>query len=59
MMSGIKLTLLLPTVDNLLRKVVTSVANEKSDAQYILILCHSTMRCTEIEEFCRKLTTFC
>lgn len=33
--------------------------NENAKTLYVLVLCHSTVRCAEIEEFLKKLTTFC
>jgi hypothetical protein len=59
MMSGIKLTVLLPTLNTLIRSVVTTIHDEKASTTYLLILCHSTVRCSELEGFCKELTTFC
>ncbi len=59
MMSGVKLTVLLPTLNNLIRSVVTSVKDEKSHAKYLLILCHSSLRCQELEGFIKEITHFC
>jgi hypothetical protein len=53
-MSGIKLTVLLPVINQLIREVA---GNQSS--QYVAILCHSVMRCQEIEAFLKELVTFC
>lgn len=62
-MSGVKLTIFLPTLNHLIKEVISTVANteDSSNAQahYILVLCHSTMRCAEVEAFLREVTTFC
>lgn len=60
MMSGIKLTVLLPVLDNLLRSVIANVQSDKDNQMhYVMILCHSSARCAEFEEFTKELTTFC
>lgn len=59
MMSGIKMTVFIPTINQLIRSVISTVLNENASMQYILVLCHSTMRCSEIEEFLKQLTNFC
>ena len=60
MMSGIKLTVLLPTLDHLLRSVIMNVRDEQSSKMhYLLVLCHSTVRCSELEDFLKQLTVFC
>ena len=55
-MSGIKLTVLLPVLNHLIRSVV---ASKTSEVQYIAILCHSAMRCAEFEGFLKDLFSFC
>lgn len=55
-MSGVKLTVLLPTLNQLIREVVTS---ESTEARYVAILCHSAFRCQEYEGFLKELFTFC
>lgn len=52
-MSGIKLTVLLPLLNQLFRDVFSS-----TDSEYLLILCHSAIRCTEFEGFLKELFTF-
>lgn len=54
-MSGIKLTVLLPLLNQLLRDVIATPA----ESQYVLILCHSAIRCSEFEGFLKELFTFC
>ena len=56
-MSGIKLTVLIPLLNQLIRDVVSNP--DKQEAQYLAILCHSGMRCTEMECFLKDLLTFC
>jgi hypothetical protein len=53
-MSGIKLTVLLPVINQLIKDAVSS-----TDVCYVALLCHSAMRCKEYEEFLRLLFTFC
>ena len=61
MMSGIKLTILLPAIDKLLRQVIQDVKLESKDnkTHYCLILCHSSARCQEMQKFIEQLLTFC
>jgi hypothetical protein len=56
-MSGIKLTVLLPLLNQLIRDVVSQPDNQ--DVQYLAILCHSGVRCTEMEGFLKDLLAFC
>lgn len=58
-MSGIKLTVFLPVLNNQLRNVVSNVSSSESPVYYTLILCHSFLRCNEIETFIKELTHFC
>jgi hypothetical protein len=53
-MSGIKLTTLLPLLHNLVKTVFSS----SGDQHYIVILCHSSMRCSEYDDFLENLLTF-
>jgi len=55
-MSGVKLTVLLPLLNQLIRDVAS---NPTGDAKTVVILCHSAMRCTEMEGFLKDLLTFC
>ena len=55
-MSGIKLTVLIPTLNHLIRDVVTSGQQE---TKYVAILCHSARRCEEFEKVLKDLLTFC
>lgn len=52
-MSGIKLTVLLPVINQLIKEAASS-----TDVRYVAILCHSAMRCQEFEEFLKLLFTF-
>ena len=56
-MSGIKLTVLLPLLNQLIRDVTINQGNK--GAQSVVILCHSAMRCTEMEGFLKELLAFC
>ena len=58
MMSGVKLTILLPTINQLIRHVVTNVTSSESDCFYVMVLCHSHLRCQEMENFLKGLTAF-
>ena len=58
-MSGIKLTLLVPVLNNQLRTVITSVTSSDDKPYYTLILCHSFGRCSEFEDFTKNLIHFC
>ena len=56
-MSGIKLTVLLPLLNQLIRDVVSHP--DKEETQCLTILGHSGLRCQEIEGFVKELITFC
>lgn len=56
-MSGIKLTVLLPLLNQLIRDVVSQP--EDKEVKYLAILCHSGVRCTEMEGFLKELLVFC
>lgn len=58
-MSGVKLTVLLPLLNHLLRHVVGSVHSDKASMHYLLVLCNSTHRCKEMEQLVFSLTQFC
>jgi superfamily II DNA/RNA helicase len=55
-MSGIKLTVLLPLINQHVREVAS---NPTGDPKALVILCHSSMRCTEIEGFLKEVLNFC
>lgn len=55
-MSGVKLTVLLPVLNHLIREVASG-ADE--DTHYLGILCHSARRCAEYEAFIKGLLGFC
>jgi hypothetical protein len=55
-MSGIKLTVLLPVLNQMIREVA---ANPTGDGHAVVILAHSALRCTEIEGFLNELLAFC
>ena len=59
-MSGIKLTVLLPLVNQQTKLVVTNEDDSIGDkVAYTLVLCHSNIRCRELGEFTEELTSFC
>lgn len=55
-MSGVKLTYILPIINQQIKEVV---ASEDGKIIYSLVLCHSNARCEELAEFTRELTRFC
>ena len=55
-MSGVKLTYLLPVVNQQIKEVV---ASEDDKVVYSMVLCHSNSRCEELAEFTRDLARFC
>ena len=55
-MSGVKLTVLLPLINQMLREVAI---NPTGEPRAVVILGHSGMRCTELEGFLKDLLTFC
>mmetsp|Transcript_19401 Transcript_19401/g.29793 ORF Transcript_19401/g.29793 Transcript_19401/m.29793 type:complete len:151 (-) Transcript_19401:1557-2009(-) len=56
-MSGVKLTLFLPLLN---QQIKHSILQQDSDkVTYSLVLCHSNKRCGDLADFARLLTTFC
>jgi hypothetical protein len=55
-MSGIKLTLLLPLVNQQIKHVLKMKSNE---LVYTLVLCHTNGRCAELASFTNEMTRFC
>jgi hypothetical protein len=60
-LSGIKLTYLLPCLNNMIREaILNSVSEEKDNKPFcMVILCHSFIRCQEIADTISELITFC
>jgi len=60
-LSGIKLTYLLPCLNNMIREaILNSVSEEKDKKPFcMVILCHSFIRCQEIANTISELITFC
>jgi len=60
-LSGIKLTYLLPCLNNMIREaILNSVSEEKDKKPFcMVILCHSFIRCQEIADTISELITFC
>ena len=56
-MSGIKLTYLLPIMNQQIKEAVTIESDEK--VLYTMVLCHSMKRCDELATFANELTRFC
>ena len=59
MLSGIKLTVLLPTLNEVIRDVLTTVESFEAKMHYVVVLCHSNQRCEEWQSFIQSLLTFC
>ena len=58
-LSGIKLTLLLPLVNQQIQHVIKQFqGDEKQPLTYSLFLCHTNQRCSAMAEFARELTKF-
>ena len=55
-MSGIKLTYLLPIMN---QQIKEAVANDNDKVLYTMVLCHSMKRCDELATFGNDLTRFC
>ena len=55
-MSGIKLTLLLPLIN---QQIKHALASENDKIIYSMVLCHTNSRCEELATFAQELTTFC
>jgi hypothetical protein len=55
-MSGIKLTYLLPIMN---QQIKEAVANDNEKVLYTMVLCHSQKRCDELAQFSNELTRFC
>jgi len=55
-MSGIKLTVMLPLLNQQIKHVVSS---ESDQVVYTLVLCHTNQRCQHLTDFCNELTKFC
>jgi|AACY02.7.fsa_nt_gi hypothetical protein len=60
-LSGIKLTYLLPCLNNMIREaILNSVSEEKDKKPFcMVILCHSFIRCQEMADTISELITFC
>ena len=56
-MSGIKLTYLLPIMNQQIKEAVSVESEEK--VLYTMVLCHSMKRCDELATFANELTRFC
>ena len=54
-MSGIKLTVLLPLLNHLIREVASDPTGE---GRAVVILAHSALRCSELEGFLKELLAF-
>ena len=55
-MSGIKLTYLLPIMN---QQIKEAVAEDDNKVLYTMVLCHSMKRCDEMAKFSSDLTRFC
>jgi len=55
-MSGVKLTYVLPMIN---QQIKEAVASEDEKVLYSMVLCHSNARCEELAEFAKDLTRFC
>jgi hypothetical protein len=60
-MSGIKLTLLLPILNEQIKHTIQKISSSKDDGKlvYSLILCHSNGRSAELADFAKELVEFC
>ena len=58
-MSGIKLTLLLPIINQQTKYAINEAETLSDNVAYSLVLCHSNIRCEELGKFAEDLTTFC
>lgn len=58
-MSGIKLTLLLPIINQQTKYAVSESESLGDKVAYSVVLCHSNIRCQELGSFTEELTGFC
>ena len=62
-MSGIKLTLLLPLINQQIKHAIdqqmSSTGDDDLKTIYTMFICHSNARCEELAQFARDLTFFC
>ena len=58
-MAGIKLTFLLPLLNNLLRSAIENSLADSPKPMCIVILCHSFLRCQELADLASELVQFC
>lgn len=58
-MAGIKLTFLLPLLNNLLRSAIENSLSDSPRPLCIVILCHSFLRCQELADLAQDLVQFC
>lgn len=56
-LSGIKLTVLLPLLNQQIKYAIKEAEEDK--VIYSLVICNSNKRCGELYEFCQQLTTYC
>ena len=58
-MSGIKLTLLMPIINQQIKYAITESEDIGDKISYSVVLCHSIIRCQELSSFAKELTSFC
>ena len=58
-MSGVKLTLLLPIINQQTKYAITEGDELNDKTVYSLVRCHSNIRCQELTQFAEEMTVFC
>ena len=65
-LNGIKLTVMLPVLNNQIKDAISMMADSMGTSSddtapllYSTIMCHSHMRCEDMGEFISQLTSFC
>jgi len=58
-LAGIKLTFLLPLLNNLLRSAIENSLGDAPKPLSLVILCHSFLRCQELADLSQELVQFC
>jgi superfamily II DNA/RNA helicase len=58
-LTGVKLTVMLPILNQQLRQSVTNSISDTPKSLFSIFLCHSFIRCGEIAETLTELVTFC
>lgn len=59
-LNGVKLTLFVPLLNNQIRSaILNSTSDDETKSLFTIVLCHSFIRCQELNEMLQDLVCFC